>query len=50
MKQVCNYEAREAEVYKRELSRWYVEQKKEQDLSRMLEEYTAKEKNKVLIM
>lgn len=47
MEQLRNREAREAEVYKRELMTWFKEQKKEQDQSRMLEEHTAKERFKV---
>ncbi|CAM9140583.1 unnamed protein product, partial [Hapterophycus canaliculatus] len=48
MEQLLNREAREMEVYKRELMAWFKEQKKEQDQSRMLEEHTAKEKFKIL--
>lgn len=47
MEQLRSREAREAEVYKRELVAWFKEQKKEQDQSRMLEEHTAKERFKV---
>lgn len=47
MEQILAREAREAEVYKRELSAWFKEQKKEQDESRLLEEHTAKERFKV---
>lgn len=47
MEQILAREAREAEVYKRQLSAWFKEQKKEQDESRLLEEHTAKEKFKV---
>lgn len=47
MQQLLSREAREAEVYKRELMAWFKEQKKEQEQSTMLEEHTAKEKFKV---
>lgn len=47
MQQLLSREAREAEVYKRELIAWFKEQKKEQEQSTMLEEHTAKEKFKV---
>ncbi|CAB1099266.1 unnamed protein product [Ectocarpus sp. CCAP 1310/34] len=46
MQQLLSREAREAEVYKRELMAWFKEQKKEQEQSTMLEEHTAKEKFK----
>ncbi|CAN0369157.1 unnamed protein product, partial [Ectocarpus fasciculatus] len=41
MQQLQSREAREAEVYKRELIAWFKEQKKEQEQSTMLEEHTA---------
>lgn len=46
MKRLWDSEAREAEVFKRELTAWYKEQKKEQDESRILEEHTANERFK----
>ncbi|CBJ28974.1 conserved unknown protein [Ectocarpus siliculosus] len=48
MQQLLSREAREAEVYKRQLMAWFKEQKKEQEQSTMLEEHTAKEKFKIL--
>lgn len=48
MEQLLSREARETEVYKRELSAWFKDQKKEHDQSRLLEEHTAGERFKVL--
>lgn len=50
MQRVLDSQAREAEVYKRELTAWYKTQRKEQEASRMTEEQTAKEKYKVVHM
>lgn len=47
MKQLLDKEGREAEVYKRELSEWFKEQRKMQEQTRMMEEHTAHEKFKV---
>lgn len=47
MKQLLDKQAREAEVYKRELSEWFKEQRKIQEQTRMMEEHTAHEKFKV---
>lgn len=49
MEQLQSKEAREIEVYKRELMAWFKQQKEEQDKSRVVEEHTAKERFKVLL-
>ncbi|CAM9580526.1 unnamed protein product [Pylaiella littoralis] len=48
MEQLLSREARETEVYKRELSAWFKDQKKEHDQSRLLEEHTAGERFKIV--
>lgn len=49
MKKLADSEAREAEVYKRELSKWFKEQREEQERSTMQEEHTAKERFKASV-
>ena len=47
MKQLQHRETREVDVYKYELSAWFKQQRDEQELSRILDDHSAKEKIKV---
>ncbi|CAM9757457.1 unnamed protein product, partial [Ascophyllum nodosum] len=48
MKQLQHRETREVDVYKYELSAWFKQQRDEQELSRILDDHSAKEKIKIV--
>lgn len=47
IQQQLDAQAREVEIYKRELSAWYEQQRREQEECRITEEQTTKERFKV---